>query len=133
MIIAKPIDDSFWLLHHDNTKVGTVVKEPQGYRVSINNVVKYYDQLDELNIVFDTNRNTERKPKFDFPTDSEPYNTLWDMQLGLPLFTKDSDSKSFYAAGWYKVNFKNEWKTVFCPKYVVLKRNEFVGPFREQP
>ena len=58
---------------------------------------------------------------------------MWDVQLKLPLYTKKSKSKSFFAAGWYKIKLKNRWKTVYSPKLIILQRNEYQGPFKQDP
>jgi hypothetical protein len=49
----------------------------------------------------------------------------------LPTFTKTVDSKVYFAAGYYGINFTNGgWMDSFCPKVSTLRKYEFVGPFK---
>lgn len=49
----------------------------------------------------------------------------------LPCFTKTPESKVFFSAGYYGINFDNGgWMDAFCPKISTLRKYEFVGPFK---
>jgi hypothetical protein len=62
------------------------------------------------------------------------YNPLWDVKRRLPLFTRDEKSKSWFAAGWYRVRQHRKWKIIHHPKLITLERYAYQGPFqtREQ-
>jgi hypothetical protein len=60
------------------------------------------------------------------------YNPVWDVKHRLPLFTRDTKSKSWYAAGWYMVKQHRAWKAVQNPKLITLQRYQYQGPFHTQ-
>lgn len=74
------------------------------------------------------------------PTDSvygykaagDVFNTVYDVQRGLPLYTKLEASKSFFCAGYYIISFSGAWVKNFCPKLLTLDRNDFKGPFHTE-
>jgi len=51
----------------------------------------------------------------------------------LPCFTKTPQSKVFFAAGYYGINFDNGgWMESFCPKLATLRKYEYMGPFKTE-
>jgi hypothetical protein len=64
-----------------------------------------------------------------YPTQSRAYNGIWNVPDKLPLYTKTTKSKSWYAAGWYRVRQGRNWETVQNPKLIVLQRYPYHGPF----
>ena len=60
------------------------------------------------------------------------HNPLWDVKRRLPLFTRDSKSKSWFAAGWYRVKQHRKWKIVQHPKLISLERYDYQGPFNSK-
>ena len=143
MIKAKPIvKNKFWILRDGNHKVGEVNAIQGGFSVTVNNKEARFKTLTTLKrragIEFDDSINivTAKKKTVDvhgFPAAGHIYNAVWDVQLKLPLYTKKEKSKSMFAAGWYKIKLKNRWKTVFCPKLIILERNQYQGPFNADP
>ena len=74
------------------------------------------------------------KPRIDhevhgYPTAGRAHNGIWNVPSKLPLFTKTTKSKSWYAAGWYAVKQGRHWETVQDPKLIVLQRYPYHGPF----
>jgi len=69
---------------------------------------------------------------YGYTTDSEPFNVVYDVPRGLPLYTKLEASKSFFCAGYYIINFSGAWVKNFCPKLLTLDRNDFRGPFHTE-
>jgi hypothetical protein len=58
---------------------------------------------------------------------------LIDVVKKLHVFTKTPDSKCYYAAGWFAIDQgSGVWETELCPKYIFLKRYEYIGPFKTQ-
>lgn len=137
MVTAKPVvKNKFWILKEDNQKIGTVEKN-----VSNDFTVRMYDQQADFkniktiknhtNIVFEEVEKS--KPKIEwqvsgFPTDCKPYNGVYNVVERLPLYTKKNKSKSWHAAGYYRILINGKNKLVYCPKYILLKRYPFVGP-----
>jgi len=54
---------------------------------------------------------------------------MWDIKRKLPLFTKQTKSKSWFAAGWYQLKQHRAWKVVHNPKLILLERYPYRGPF----
>ena len=51
------------------------------------------------------------------------------MSQKLPLYTKTNKSKSWFAAGWYRVKKGRNWSTMQGPKLILLQRYPYAGPF----
>ena len=139
-MIAKPvIKNKFWIVENDGQKVGTIQALDDGVVLVRGNLSEKFASFKLLsskhNIV--STKNTKAKKVdpnqvHDYPCDSFPYNPIFDLKLRLPLFTKEPKSKSYYCAGHYLINIEGEWSTVFCPKKIVLSRNDFFGPYASQ-
>ena len=69
---------------------------------------------------------------YGYPADGDVFNTVYDVQRGLPLYTKIEASKSFFCAGYYIISFSGAWVKNFCPKLLTLDRNDFKGPFHTE-
>ena len=136
MIEAKPIiPDRYWILKQGNLKIGQIEADDKGVTVKIQNRVAGYKTIKmasrEANIEF------VKLPIGSSPTNSvhgyevtgRMYNPVWDVKHRLPLFTRDSKSKSWYAAGWYTVRQHRTWKAVQNPKLITLQRYPYQGPF----
>ena len=59
---------------------------------------------------------------------AKPYNTVYNVQSRLPIYTKEPTSKSWYAAGWYEITINNKTTIEFCPKLILLERYFYRGP-----
>ena len=138
MIIAKPvINRRFWILQKDNQKIGNVRAHQGGYQVLINNTVQQFKSIGMVkkitDIQFEPEVNTLVKKTTSevhgYLTASKAYNPMWDIALRLPLFTKTKKSKSWFAAGWYRVKQNNMHRIVQDPKLITLKRYEYIGPY----
>jgi hypothetical protein len=141
MIIAKPVvPNQFWILKQDDRKIGNIESGPGGYSVKINDQTKTYRTLNTIkqHIPIDFEK-IDRKKTVDyrtqvygFETASKPHNAMYDVKHQVPLWTRDSGSKSWYAAGWYRVKQGRAWSTVFCPKLITLQRYAYRGPFHSE-
>lgn len=137
MILAKPvIADRYWILKQDNHKVGEIEAGDDGYTVKIQNTVKRYTTIKmldrEANIKFEPAATTSvpaDNQAYGYNTGTRVFNVLWDVKHRLPLFTKEDNSKSWFAAGWYRVKQHRNWKTVQNPKLITLQRYAYQGPF----
>ena len=69
---------------------------------------------------------------YGYPVDVEPFNVVYNVQKGLPLYTKLEASKSFFCAGYYLVKFSGAWVKSYCPKLLTLDRNRYKGPFKTE-
>lgn len=140
-IKAKPIlDNKFWIVEEAGVKVGTLSKEEDNtFVVTGKGKVEYYTNENALKNKFGkqfftakitTVGDEKEKNVHGFPTKVTPYNSMYDINQKLPLFTKSEKSSSVYCAGYYLIKFNVNWLKSFCPKLITLERNEYKGPFK---
>jgi len=140
MILAKPVvANQFWILKKDDRKIGQVEAVADGYDVKILDRVARYKTIKmagrAANIEFEKPEKTRLVPRnlvHGYEVDGRVHNPLWNVQLKLPLFTKNAKSKSWYAAGWYRVKQHRNWKVVQNPKLITLQRYQYQGPFHTE-
>ena len=139
-LIAKPvIDKQFWILKQDDQKIGNIQAVPNGYQVTMFNRVDSYKTIPMLRkkakIEFEPVEKSS-KPTADqvhgFDTGIKAYNGMWNVQMKVPLFTKQAKSKSWFAAGWYLIKQHRTWKPIKNPKLIVLERYPYQGPFHSK-
>lgn len=136
MIKAKPIiKDKFWILQDEQKKIGSVEQSKNGYVVQINGNQNLFKNLktisNQINVVFENSLKNKVNSEFQvngFPTDSKPYNPVYNVKERLPIFTKKNKSKSWYAAGYYMISINGNTEVHFCPKLILLQRYEYKGP-----
>ncbi len=137
-LVAKSVvKDKFWVITDGNEKVGNVVAGPDGVDLKLNGSVEHFKNTDaikkHLNIDFTTIKIEKHKtpPPFqEYPTPKRIYNSMFDIQKKLHLFTKSTDSKCYYAAGWFKFPENEELDVQFCPKYLFVQRYKYIGPYK---
>ena len=139
---AKEIlKDKFWIVEEKGEKVGTLTKQDDGFLLSKNGNVTMFPTIKDLSKTFGKNfliakiyneDKTEDKSVHGFPTRTYPYNSMFDIQRKLPLFTKSEKSKSIYCAGYYLIKFNVTWLKSFCPKLITIERNQYIGPFKTE-
>ena len=138
-LIAKPvIDKKFWILQDGDQKVGNVEACAGGYQVKINNQIAQFKTIKmaarQINIEFEPAFKVKKsKITLDhvhgYPVAGRVNNPMWDVQQQLPVYTKTTKSKSWFAVGWYNVRRGRHWRTVLAPKLIVLQRYPYQGPF----
>lgn len=140
MIEAKPvIPDRYWILKQNDRKVGQIEATDNGVVVKIQNQVAGYKTIRmasrDANIEF-TKLASDAKAVTNqvhgYEVTGRVYNPVWDVKHRLPLFTRDTKSKSWYAAGWYMVKQHRAWKAVQHPKLITLQRYQYQGPFHSK-
>lgn len=140
MIVAKPvIDKQFWILKQDDRKVGNIQAVNNGFQLTINDKIINYKTIPMLcrreQIELEKPAKAA-KPVTNivhgFTVTGRVFNPLWDVKHKLPLFTKEEKSKSWFAAGWYKVKQHRHWKVVQNPKLITLQRYPYHGPFHNK-
>jgi hypothetical protein len=140
MIKAKPVvANQYWILKQDERKIGNVMADGNGYTLTINNSTSRFKTIKNLerlaDIKFETVQKTARQPNnlvHGYDAGCRVYNAIWDVKHKLPLFTKNSKSKSWLAAGWYLIKQYRNWQVVRNPKLIVLERYPYQGPFHTQ-
>ena len=139
MIVAKPvIDKQFWILQEDNRKVGNIEACADGYQVKINNQIAQFKTMRmverHINVTFEPAVKTTKVKSspghvHGYPVPGQVHNPMWDVQQQLPVYTKTTKSKSWFAAGWYRVRKGRNWKTIQAPKLIMIQRYPYQGPF----
>lgn len=138
MIQAKPVvENQYWILKKDNRKIGQLeVKENGNCTIKILNSVISYKTIkmarEAINIEFEPPETATPVPPnmvYGHEVEGEVFSPLWDVKRKLPLFTKEDNSKSWFAAGWYRIKQHRKWRMVQHPKLITLERYTYQGPF----
>jgi|TARA_A100000164_G_scaffold3389_1_gene2957 hypothetical protein len=133
------LKNKFWIVEDNGQKIGTLSYNDERYLYSCNNETCFFDNQKQISKKLGTIHWDDDVPKtikstekivHNYPTSVTPYNTMYDVQRKLPLFTKSSKSNSLYCAGYYIIHFDKGWVKSFCPKLVTLERYESKGPFK---
>lgn len=142
MIIAKPvIPDRYWILKENDKKIGNIEVEAGGYKVRIADRIEIFPALpnikkkiniDFLPIETKSTAATDNKSVYGYSTTHQPHNAVYDVKHQVPLWTHDTRSRSWYAAGWYRVKQGRHWSVVHCPKLIVIQRYPYKGPFHTE-
>ena len=138
MIIAKPvIPNQFWILKDGDHKIGNIEAGADGFSVKIGNNTQHYKDINiikqKIQIAFEpvvkNKKVSDSNASYGFPTTSKSYNAIYDVKHQVPLWTREPKSKSWYAAGWYRVRQGRSWTVELCPKLITLQRYPYQGPF----
>ena len=142
MIKAKPIlKNKFWIIENNGKRIGTLSKQDdKRLMYSCSTGTEYFNDQKQFNtfiggVSWDkatiSDANSEREIH-GFPTSTDPYNVMYNVQKKLPLFTKSKKSKSLYCAGYYIIKFDKGWVRSFCPKLVTCEKYDYKGPFKTE-
>ena len=139
-LIAKPIiKNQFWIVTDGEKKVGNIEANNAGYGVQLNGNVLQFDNANELKkktqIRFEPLKSNKTKvamPYPQYPTPAKIYNSIFDVQRGLHLFTTSKKSKCLHAAGWFVMDQNGTKQAIFCPKYIFIQRYEYSGPYKTE-
>jgi hypothetical protein len=134
------VENRFWIIENDKgERIGNIAQTNSGVRCTVSDVVEVFPSMAEMsekkNISI-VRRTRELKTKtidgevYGFPTNHTPHNTLWNVKLKLPLYTKNDKSSSFYCAGYYIVKYNKSFVAEYAPKLITLQRYEYEGPFK---
>jgi hypothetical protein len=140
MITAKTVvDRNYWILTQGDAKIGAITAGQDGYTVTIRGREHRFSNMRGLKTGLKIDLpSVPRSKKNDhnrvhgFDAGCRAYNSMWHVQLKLPVFTKSAKSRSWYAAGWYAVQQARSWKIVRDPKLILLQRYRFQGPFHSR-
>lgn len=139
MILAKPVvENQYWILKKDDRKIGQLeVNEHGNCTIKILDSVVQYKTIkmarDAINIEFEPPETATPVPSnmvHGYKVEGAVFNPLWDVKHRLPLFTREAKSKSWFAAGWYRVKQHRKWRVVQHPKLITLERYSYQGPFQ---
>ena len=136
-LVAKAIiKNQYWVVIDGDKKVGNVQASDSGYEVTINGHLHKFNNFSDVakntNINFQRIRTVKTKPELpypEYPTTKRTYNNTYDIKRKLHIFTKGKKSKCYYAAGWFVINHGDNNELIFCPKYLMIQRYAYQGPF----
>lgn len=129
-------DGKLWELREDDKKIGFIHITPYGYTVKDDKSKSRYKDLDDLQSKY--NKLVFYKPEspkslgtsiYGYPCDATPFNDIWDVASGLPLYTKMENSRAIFCAGYYVTH---ELKVLFCPRQTSLQPGKYFGPFKTE-
>lgn len=143
MLHAKPIiDEKFWIVEQNGVKCATLRKNEDNKFVMSNETgVRIFKDKKSVTSEFGKDffakivksaDNAELLEVHGFACSTFPHNAMYDIKRKLPLFTKSSDSKSLYCAGYYVIKFNKGWVKSFCPKLITLQRYPYQGPYKTE-
>lgn len=135
---AKPvIKNKFWIVEEDGRQIGTIQAAPDGV-VYVHGqtrekfpTIKMLSSKHNIRVIKTSPaaKKSQHNMIYNYPCSGPVYNPVYDVRLRLPLYTREPKSKSFYCAGFYLVKIESAWMQIFCPKKIILSRNEYFGPF----
>jgi hypothetical protein len=142
-IRAKSIvKNRFWILQQNNIKIGEI-REAAGDNLEViinGKTAGQFESVAEMKesalfefIEIPKSTSAPQDTVHGYPSDGPAFNAVWNIQYKLPVYTRTEDSKSWTAAGYYKVEFNGVCVVQFCPKMLTLQRNKYTGPFKENP
>jgi hypothetical protein len=135
-----------WSVENQNTHIGTVYKMEKGYVFAHQGITDYFSTKPKLEAYIRNFGEYNMKPLFPtakketagttvygYDVGCPSYNHLLHVKHRAPVFTKESNSKCFFAAGWYAIDYGgNCWQIEHCPKLLVLNRNKYLGPYHNE-
>jgi hypothetical protein len=138
-LISKTIiPNREWIIKNDREKIGSISKTRKGF-VFLRQGKKYnFKSLEQLDVDLSSETQSSTIDEsssfsiYDYPCNSRPFASVFNLKKKLPLFAKNNKTKSFYCAGFYVIKFRNKWIKSFCPKLITLERYPFYGPFKDQ-
>jgi hypothetical protein len=139
-LYAKAIvDGEFWVLTDGKRRIGQISVDSRGYQIYVNGKEHTFKTIDMLkraaNIKFDqipARAEVDENSVHGYPTDAKQFNGVWSLEQRAPIFTKEDNSKSWFAAGWYLIHQNKIWRQEFCPKLITIQRYKYRGPFKNQ-
>lgn len=138
-LIAKRINKDFLIVQSNGRKVGNIRIAPQGVFLNLAKRTEQFARLEDMTAKYHIE--VTKAPSahknivsdcLGYPTNKPVHNPEWGVKMGLPLFTTIEKSRSKRCAGYYLVERGDEVEEVFCPKLIVLKRNNYLGPFSSE-
>jgi len=133
------VKNKFWIVEDAGVRVGTLSVSDERFMFSDSVGTRFFNNKSQLQkglgkslewlspAIVEVNG---EKEVHGFPTSTVPFNSMFNVQKKLPLYTKSAKSKSLYCAGYYIIHFDKGWVKSFCPKLITVERYESKGPFK---
>lgn len=136
IVIKSIIADKQWILRIDGEKIASIHKVNDNFTLTfLDKKQKKYATLEEIASEFGCISviNIPRNANIitgcfahGYPTHVIPHNIVWDIKHNAAIYTETKKSKTLYAAGYYKI----ESKVIFCPRFLLINRRSYCGPFK---
>jgi hypothetical protein len=142
------VKDKFWIIEENGQKLGTLQRkddngwiflgkqdQKQEYTTQESLYEKFGSGIFANDISVPENRSQTMETEWQvhgYPCSQPPYNSMFDVQKQLPIYTKTPKSRSLFCAGYYIIDFPKGWRKAYCPKVITLQRYAYKGPIKSK-
>ena len=142
------VKDKFWIVEENGNKLGTLQKKDNNGWIFLNKADKRQVYITQESLfqkfginIFEETKEPQQKEIIEEQTNFEvhgfacshkPFNSMFDVQKQLPIYTKTPKSKSLFCAGYYIICFEKGWRKAYCPKVITLQRYTYKGPMKSK-
>jgi len=131
---ATPVlEDKFWIIESNNSKVGTLKASENGYIFYNNHSGKEILHKDLSNFTIENRKSKTfvNDNVYGYPANTEQAHDI-DLLDTVPIFKKTATSNIHFAAGYYCLLFPMGWRPSFCPRSDTLQKYTYLGPFKNE-
>jgi len=142
------VKDKFWIVEENGNKLGTLQKKDNNGWIFLNKADKRQVYITQESLfqkfginIFEETKEPQQKEIIEeqttfevhgFACSHKPFNSMFDVQKQLPIYTKTPKSKSLFCAGYYIICFEKGWRKAYCPKVITLQRYTYKGPMKSK-
>jgi len=140
------VKDKFWIIEENGQKLGTLQRKDdngwiflgkkdqrQEYPTQESLYARFGSGIFATDITVPENKAPHIETEFQvhgYTCSQQPYNSMFDVQKQLPVYTKTPKSRSLFCAGYYIISFPKGWRKAYCPKVITLQRYAYKGPIK---
>jgi hypothetical protein len=127
------IQDKFWIVEQNGSKIGTLKLDSDKYILYNNHNSKeiVYDNLENFIVEDKKSKTFINDVVYGYPANTEQAHEI-DLLDNVPVFKKTATSSVYVAAGYYCLLFPMGWRPSFCPRIETLKKYTYTGPFKTE-
>lgn len=127
------IQDKFWIVEQNGSKIGTLKSESDKYVLYNNHNSKetVYNDLQDFVVEDKKSKTFINDVVYGYPANTEQAHEI-DLLDNVPVFKKTATSSVYVAAGYYCLLFPMGWRPSFCPRVETLKKYTYAGPFKTE-
>lgn len=127
-LFAKSIiKNRLWIITDGKSKIGNIKAINDRFYLKLGNKQEYYSSTDSIEKSLPIKFEKIEKNK-----ENNDYKSVIDVQKKVHLFTKTDKSKCYHASGYFCILIGKKWKLVHDPKYIVIQRYSYHGPFQSE-
>ncbi len=137
----KPVSEIAWILEKDGNRHSMVSATGNGLKVIGPLERKLYSDLSDLSTELGADVSIDTRDS-DGDTGDEinqidgypiKHSQVFDATSdGMVTYSKTSNGKVRFAAGYYAIRFDHGWTASYCPRLSTLLDNQYIGPFRSK-